>query len=104
MKTLIAVLALTASVSTFARSPIRTWEGTSRAWNGSGNTAGLLIQGEAAQVVFEKLSATTQTSKREGSLETTVRVGRDLKCTRVSAFILNYSCELKIDETGAVGN
>nr|BDT29948.1 hypothetical protein BHI3_34140 [Bacteriovorax sp. HI3] len=104
MKTLIAVLALTASVSTFARSPIRTWEGTSRAWNASGNTAGLLIQGEAARVVFEKLSAATQTSKREGSLETTVRVGRDLKCSRVSAFVLNYSCELKIDETGAVGN
>lgn len=103
MKALITVLALTVSVSSFARSPIRTWEGTSRAWNSNGNTAGVLIQGEAARVVFEKLSAATQTSKRDGSLETTVRLGRDLKCTRVSAFVLNYSCELKIDETGAVG-
>ena len=66
------------------------------------NNVVVKFQGPAAQLLFSKMENAKEESIQKGSLTKTVRVGRDVTCETQAAFIVTYSCTMKIDDSGAV--
>lgn len=99
MKSLIAAIALISSLTAISAETIAS--GTVKAWTENNDTV-VKFQGPAAELTFNKLDRSLQQEVRLGSLFKTVREGADVVCERQAAIITNYSCVLKITESGTV--
>lgn len=99
MKALIASIALFSSLAAMSAETVT---GPLKVWSDKKDVVVVQIQGPAAQLVFNKLSNATEQSVQQGSLTKTVRVGRDVTCESQAAIVVNYSCVLKLDSTGAI--
>lgn len=67
---------------------------------GMNDYANLTIKGEAAKVIFDAMNDVPVTSKRDGSLMTTIKLGKEITCTQTAAFAINYTCRMSIDSSG----
>lgn len=99
MKALILSIALFSSLAAMSAETVAT--GTLRV-STSKNDVVVLFQGPAAQLLFNKLENATEQTVQQGSLTKTVRIGRDVTCESQAAFVVNYSCTVKVDSSGAV--
>jgi hypothetical protein len=98
MKAIIATIALISSLTAMSAEVIAT--GPLRVWTESQNVV-VKFQGPAAEVLFKNLKNVKEEVLQEGCLARVVRVGRDVTCEREAGFVVIYSCEMKIDDTGA---
>lgn len=99
MKALITMIALVSSLTVMS-SEIAS--GPSRVLADKKDLIVVQIQGKAAQLLFSKLENTKEESVQQGSLTKSIRVGRDITCEMQAAFVVNYSCIMKFDDSGAI--
>lgn len=97
MKAFIAIIALMTSLTVSANVKNGTVEAQPK-----GSNIVVSIKNEAAKLIFDQLQNAKEEVTQKGSLTTAVRTGRDVTCYMFAAFITVYSCEFKIDDTGAV--
>lgn len=99
MKEIIVSIALFSSLAAMSAETVT---GPLKVWSDKKDVVVVQIQGPAAQLLFSKLTNATEQTVQTGSLTKTVRVGRDVTCETQAAFVVNYSCTVKVDSTGAV--